>query len=72
MPRLPALKPRDVINALEKAGFHRARQRGSHIRLKKGNLSVTVPMHPGDLKQTVLRSILRQARLTPEEFLKLL
>lgn len=72
MPKLPALKPRDVVKALEKAGFQQARQRGSHIRLKKGNLSVTVPIHPGDLRQTVIRSILRQARLTPEEFLKLL
>ncbi len=72
MPKLPALKPREVILALEKAGLHQTRQRGSHVRLKKGNLVVTVPMHPGDLSQTVLRSILQQARLTPEEFLKLL
>lgn len=72
MPKLPTLKPREDVKALEKAGFHQTRQRGSHIRLKKGNLSVTVPMHPGVLSQTVLRSILRQARLTPEEFSKFL
>ncbi len=72
MPSLPALKPREVVAALERAGFHRARQRGSHLRMKKGNLSVTVPLHPGDLNQTVLRSILRQARLTPAEFLEYL
>ena len=72
MPKWPALKPREVVAALIKAGFHQARQRGSHIRLKKGNLSVTAPMHPGNLNPAVLRSILRQARLTPEEFLALL
>ncbi len=72
MPKLPALTSREVIRALEKAGFSQTRQRGSHVRLKKGHLSVTVPMHPGDLSQTVLHSILRQAHLTPEEFLKLL
>jgi predicted RNA binding protein YcfA (HicA-like mRNA interferase family) len=72
MPKLPAIKPREAITALEKAGFHSTRQRGSHLRLKKGNLSVTVPMHSGDLSQAVLHSILRQARLSPDEFLKLL
>lgn len=72
MPSLPVAKPRQVIAALEKAGFVQMRQRGSHLRLKRGNLSVTVPIHPGDLPPSVLRSILRQAHMTPEEFLELL
>ena len=72
MPKLPALKPAEVVGALERAGFVRVRQRGSHLRLKRGNLAVTVPMHPGDLPANVLRSILRQAQLTEEEFLALL
>lgn len=72
MPKLPALKPAEVIHALERAGFVRVRQRGSHLRLKRGNLAVTVPVHSGDLSKTVVRSILRQAQLTEEEFLALL
>ena len=72
MPKIPALKPSEVVRALERAGFVRVRQRGSHLRLKQGNLSVTVPMHSGDLPSTVLRSILRQAQLTEDEFLALL
>ncbi len=72
MPKLPVVKPRQVIKALEKAGFVRARQRGSHLRLKRGNLSVTIPVHPGDLSPNVLRSILRQAHISPDEFLNLL
>ncbi|WP_374711213.1 type II toxin-antitoxin system HicA family toxin [Caldilinea sp.] len=48
------------------------RQRGSHLRLKRGNLAVTVPMHNRDLSPTVLRSILRQAQMTVEELLDLL
>jgi predicted RNA binding protein YcfA (HicA-like mRNA interferase family) len=72
MPKLPVVKPRQVIAALERAGFVQVRQRGSHLRLKRGNLSVTVPIHPGDLSPNVLRSILRQAHMTPEEFLNLL
>jgi predicted RNA binding protein YcfA (HicA-like mRNA interferase family) len=72
MPKLPTLKPREVINALGRAGFSQVRQRGSHVQLKKGNLLVTVPMHPGDLDAATLRSILRQARLSIEELLALL
>ncbi|MHB8778286.1 MAG: type II toxin-antitoxin system HicA family toxin [Anaerolineales bacterium] len=49
MPKLPVLKPRQTIAALEKAGFRKVRQKGSHIQFKRGNLLVTVPNHPGDL-----------------------
>lgn len=58
MPNLPVLKPRQVVRALEKAGFVQVRQRGSHLRLKRGNLAVTVPMHAGDLttKRTTLHT----------------
>lgn len=72
MPSLPVVKPRQVIAALEKAGFVQVRQKGSHLRMKRGNLSVTVPIHPGDLPPNVLRSILRQAHMTPDAFLELL
>ncbi|MFZ5921986.1 MAG: type II toxin-antitoxin system HicA family toxin [Chloroflexota bacterium] len=72
MPKLPVLKPRQVIAALEKAGFRRVRQKGSHIQFKRGNLLVTVPNHPGDLNPQVLRSILRQAQLSSEELEALL
>ncbi|MGZ9165178.1 MAG: type II toxin-antitoxin system HicA family toxin [Anaerolineales bacterium] len=72
MPKLPVLRPREVIAALEKAGFRRVRQKGSHIQFKRGNLLVTVPNHPGDLNPQVLRSIIRQAQMTPEELINLL
>jgi len=72
MPKLPVVKPRQVIAALEKAGFRPVRQRGSHIQFKRGNLLVTVPNHPGDLNPSVLKSILRQAQLGVEEFRALL
>jgi predicted RNA binding protein YcfA (HicA-like mRNA interferase family) len=72
MPKLPILKPRQVVAALEKAGFRQVRQRGSHMQFKRGNLLVTIPNHPGDLNPQVLRSILRQSQMTPDEFLALL
>ena len=72
MSRLPFLKPREVIRALEKAGFVVVRVKGSHYQLKKGNLLVTVPMHSGDLSKATLRSILRQARMGIEDLLEFL
>ena len=72
MPKIPVLKPRQVIAALEKAGFRQVRQRGSHAQLKRGNLLVTIPVHPGDLNQQVLKSILRQAQMELDIFLTLL
>ena len=68
MPKLPVLKPRQVIVALERAGFRQVRQKGSHVQLKRGNLLVTVPNHSGDLNPHVLKSILRQAQMSEEEF----
>jgi len=73
-PRLPALRPREVIRALERAGFFLHHSTGSHHYFKhttKPGRIVTVPVHPGDLKRSVLASILKQAGLTTEEFLDL-
>jgi predicted RNA binding protein YcfA (HicA-like mRNA interferase family) len=73
--RLPALKPREVLRALERAGFFVHHASGSHYVLKHPDnpaLRVTLPYHPRDLKRRVLQSIVRQAGLTPERFLELL
>jgi predicted RNA binding protein YcfA (HicA-like mRNA interferase family) len=75
-PRLPVLKPKQVIRALLRAGFAVHHQVGSHAQLRhteKPHLRVTVPRHDRfDLPPPVLKSILRQAELTVEEFLKYL
>ena len=72
MPKLPALKPREVIKALERAGFVFVRQKGSHRIYTKQNLGVTVPYHNGDLKVGTLRHIIKQSGLEVGEFLKLI
>jgi predicted RNA binding protein YcfA (HicA-like mRNA interferase family) len=66
--------PRDVsgpeaVKALRRLGFMVTRQDGSHIRLSKGGLHVTVPNHRTLLPKT-LQSILRQANITVEEFVE--
>ncbi len=72
MSRLPMLRPAEVVRALERAGFVRIRQSGSHLRLVRGTLKVTVSMHPGTIPRNTLRSILLQAGLTEDEFRALL
>jgi len=72
MSKLPALKPKEVIKVLKRAGFSFVRQRGSHRIYVKGNIGITVPYHNKDLKKGTLRHIIRQSGLTIEKFLKLL
>jgi predicted RNA binding protein YcfA (HicA-like mRNA interferase family) len=73
---IPLLKPRLVLRALLRAGFVIHHQTGSHAQLRhlaKPHLRVTCPRHDRfDLPRSVLRSILRQAEMTVEEFLDLL
>jgi predicted RNA binding protein YcfA (HicA-like mRNA interferase family) len=74
MVELPALKPREVIAALESAGFVIKRQTGSHVILYKPGLRrpLSIHIHIKDMPVGTLRAIIRQASLTVEEFLKLL
>ncbi len=75
MPDLPAVRPREVVAALGRAGFLVHRQVGSHVSLRHRTdlaLRVTVPMHNRDMKEGTLRGILRQADVSPEEFMALL
>jgi len=67
---LPTLSWRKIIKALNKAGFKIVHQKGSHIYLTDGKRKVTVPRHESVKKGTLL-SIIVQAGLTKEEFLKL-
>jgi predicted RNA binding protein YcfA (HicA-like mRNA interferase family) len=74
--RLPSLRAREVIRALERTGFVVSRTSGSHCRLIHAAdpaRTVTVPLHNSkDLKRGTLRSIFAQAGLTVSEFLDLL
>jgi predicted RNA binding protein YcfA (HicA-like mRNA interferase family) len=73
--RLPALKPKDVLRALERAGFQVHHVTGGHYILKhprKSSLRVTLPWHNKDLKRGTLRSVIEQAGYTTEEFTELL
>ena len=73
--RLPALTAREVIRALERAGFVTSRISGSHCRLihrQNPARKLTVPLHTGDLRRGTLRAIIAQAGMTVAEFTQLL
>jgi predicted RNA binding protein YcfA (HicA-like mRNA interferase family) len=72
--RLPALRPQQVVRALERAGWQVHRQRGSHVSMRKEGVPflITVPLHRRDLPRGTLRDIIKDAGLTVEEFLELL
>ena len=72
MAKLPILSGRALVKALGKAGYKEVRQRGSHIRLEcVGKNPITVPDHKV-IGRGLLRKILRDAELSPDEFVKLL
>jgi len=73
MTKLPSLDYHRIVATLQRAGWIVVRQRGSHIRLQKrlpaGVLKLTVPAHR-PVKRSTLAHIIKQARMTTEEFLE--
>ena len=68
MPR-PALL-RLVLRILRYHGFEAVSQKGSHIKFRKGGLTVIVPTHGKEIPYGTFRSILRQSKLSEEDFQK--
>ena len=65
--------PRDVsggeaVRALRRLGFAVVRQEGSHIRMSKAAVRITVPNHK-TIRPKTLQSVLRQAGVSVEEFI---
>ena len=62
------------MKALSKVGFIAVRQKGSHVILKKetkeGKITTVVPMHK-EIDRGTLAEIIRQSKLTRDEFLDL-
>jgi predicted RNA binding protein YcfA (HicA-like mRNA interferase family) len=73
MRKLQRVSGEVAINTLEKFGFKKVRQRGSHVILKKqtseGETGCVVPLHK-ELAVGTLRGILKQARLNVDEFME--
>ena len=74
MPRLSTVRPRQVIRALESAGFEIDHQTGSHVVLWRASdgCRVVVPQHSHDLGRGLTLRIIKSAGLTRDEFVELL
>ena len=72
--KLPTLTAKDVISVLHKIGFENVRQKGSHIffRHPDGRTTLVSRHDKEDIGRGLLRQMLKEIELTPEEFLKYL
>jgi predicted RNA binding protein YcfA (HicA-like mRNA interferase family) len=70
LPKLRPARPEEVTRVLEKIGFVRIRQNGSHaVYHHPDSRWTTVPIHGGrDLGKGILRKILKDAKITADEF----
>ncbi len=67
MPRLPIVSGAEIVRALERLGFVVARQRGSHIVMRRGIAGCVVPNHR-EVKTGTLAGLLKQAGVSTDEF----
>jgi predicted RNA binding protein YcfA (HicA-like mRNA interferase family) len=75
MPELPSIAGKDVVAAFSRLGFDEVRIESSHHILRKpGHRYVlSVPVHQDKpVKRGTLRSLIRDAGITGEEFLAVL
>lgn len=72
--KYPVLAPQEIIRVLEKIGFQKISQKGSHAKYKNHSVPVRVviiPIH-SEIAKGTLKSILEQANIPLDDFLNLL
>jgi predicted RNA binding protein YcfA (HicA-like mRNA interferase family) len=69
MPKLPRISGAEAIRALERLGFVRIRQSGSHVFMRRGQDACVVPNH-AELKVGTLAGVLRQAGVVADDFIE--
>ena len=70
MPKLILISLKEMCKLLEKIGFTKVHQSGSHIRYKHPDgRSTVVPVHGNeDLGKGLLHEILKQCKISREEY----
>jgi predicted RNA binding protein YcfA (HicA-like mRNA interferase family) len=68
MPKLPRVSGAEIVRALERLGFTIARQRGSHVVMRRGASGCVVPSHR-EVKLGTLMGILKQAGVDADQFI---
>lgn len=75
MAKIPSLTAKKIIKVLRKAGFVKDRQKGSHLVLVnlKTKARTVIPIHSGKtIKKPLVKAIINDAKLSVEDFLKML
>lgn len=74
MTRLPIVKFPTMEKLLLSLGFSATRQKGSHVFYRHTDgRTTTIPHHSGrDLARPLIREILREIELTPDQFINAL
>lgn len=73
MPKLSPIRGKDLVVILEKLGFQKVHQKGSHARMEHADgRKTSVPLHSGEnVGVGLLRKILRDTNISRSEFEKL-
>lgn len=77
MPKLPRVTATRAIKALERLGFTKVRQKGSHVIMKKQihddentQIGCVVPLHNKTIAVGTLKNILNQAGISVDDFIQ--
>ena len=68
MAELPRISGNNAIKIFESLGFKVVRQKGSHVVLRKDDRGCVIPVHR-ELAIGTLRSVIKQAGITADEFI---
>ena len=73
MPKLSPIRARELIVILQKLGFEKVHQKGSHVRMRHPDgRRTTIPLHSGEkVGVGLLRKILRDVNISRNKFDKL-
>lgn len=75
MPKLPIVKDRQLLKVLKRLGFFEHPERGTFhlVFAHQDGRRITIARHSGkDIPRGILRAILRDINVSPQEFIKLL
>lgn len=70
---MASFKPREVVSVLQKLGFLKKRQTGSHLIMfhPDSQVVISIPIHTKDVKKGLIKTIIKKSNSTEEEFIKL-
>jgi predicted RNA binding protein YcfA (HicA-like mRNA interferase family) len=69
VPELPIISGDEAIKVFKRLGFYEARQKGSHVVVRRENKGCVIPKHK-QLAVGTLRSAIKQSGISIEEFLE--